>query len=357
MPDPAAPPIVRLKIPCSDEREFRERFAPKYVTNGVFVPTERPRKVGTRLHLKIELRDGRIGVSGDAMVTGQTTAGPGGRPGMTLRLTGLHAGSIQFELSPVGGAGPSVASAPRPSVAPGEPDDEPAPLHQELFGPEDEPLDSGTAAKPLEVGTRGVKLKLKETPRVTPAPHGEERLEPLPAKEEPGRPTAPGRRREEAPEPTPAPLVVKAPWRVRGGRRPVVIAAIAMVVAVGGAVAAASSVAARAARARGAQATEEVRMADARILEGRLAGPGGDSALDHLLAAQDLASGDARVTSRLRLLADKFEQFGARAMARGDLREAAVHYQAAVRADPGREGARKKLRDIEARSAPGAQGK
>ena len=338
MPDPAAPPIVRLKIPCSDEREFRERFAPKYVASGIFVPTARPRSIGTRLHLKIELRDGRIGVSGDAMVTGQTTSGPGKRPGMTLRLTGLHPGSIQFELSPVGGAGPPVASAPRPVGVEAEPADEPAPLHQELFGPEDEPLDAGAAAKPLEVGTREVKFKLKETPKapppaVTPAPAGAE------------------------PEPTPAPLAVKARWRVGSGRRPVVIAAIAMAVAVGGAVAAASAVAARAAKARDAEVAEEVRLADARILEGRLAGGGGDTALDHLLTAKDLASGDARVTSRLRLLADKFEQFGARAMARGDLREAAVHYQAAVRADPKREGARQKLRDIESRPAPGAQGK
>jgi len=352
MPDPAAPPIVRLKIPCSDEREFRERFAPKYVTSGIFVPTERPRPIGTRLHLKIELRDGRIGVSGDAMVTGQTTSGPAKRPGMTLRLTGLHAGSIQFELSPVGGAGPSPASVARPSGAAGDPADEPAPLHEELFGPEDEPLDPGTAAKPLEVGTREVKFKLKETPRasapaVTPAPAVPARA----AEPERAEPT------REEPEPTPAPLSVKTPWRARGGRRPVVIAAIAMAVAVAAAVAAAGSFAARGARAREARVAEDVRLADARILEGRLAGSGGDSALDHLLAAKDLAAGDARVTSRLRLLADKFEQFGARAMARGDLREAAVHYQAAVRADPGREGARQRLRDIERRPAPGAQGK
>lgn len=352
MPDPAAPPIVRLKIPCADEREFRERFAPKYVTSGIFVPTERPRPIGTRLHLKIELRDGRIGVSGDAMVTGQTTSGPGKRPGMTLRLTGLHAGSIQFELSPVGGAGPPVASAPRPSVAAGESPDEPAPLHEELFGPEDEPLDPGAAAKPLEVGTREVKFKLKETPKasapaVTPAPAAPARAA-EPERAEPAR---------VEPEPTPAPLSVETPWRARGGKRPVVIAAIAMAVVVAGAVAAASSVAARAAKARDAKVTEEVRLTDARILEGRLAGAGGDSALDHLLTAKDLAAGDVRVTSRLRILADKFEQFGARAMARGDLREAAVHYQAAVRADPGREGARQKLRDIEGRPLPGAQGK
>jgi hypothetical protein len=347
MPDPAAPPVVRLKIPCADEREFRERFAPKYVTSGIFVPTERPRSIGTRLHLKIELRDGRVRVSADAMVTGQTMSGAGRRPGMTLRLTGLHAGSIQFELSPVGAAGPAVA--PRRTEPTAELADEPAPLHQELFGPEDEPLDAGAAAKPLEVGTREVKFKLKETPRMTPQPGGEGSRAPLGSGRKPGRP--------EAPEPTPAPPPAKAPERGAGGRRSVVLAAIAMAVVVGGAVAAASSLATRAARSRDAKVAEEVRLADTRILEGRLAGAGGDTALDHLLAAKDLASGDARVASRLRLLADKFEQFGARAMARGDLREAAVHYQAAVRADPGREGARRKLRDIEGRPAQGAQGK
>ena len=349
MPDPAAPPVIRLKIPCSDEREFRDRFAPKYVTSGIFVPTDRPRPIGTRLHLKIELRDGRIGVSGDAMVTGQTTSGPGGRPGMTLRLTALHAGSIQFELSPVGGAGPAVGTVAGERRA--DPADEPLPLRAELFGPEDEPLDPGAAAKPLEVGTREVKFKLKATPKefaraTMPAP-------PETAADEQPEPAGPARAE---PEPTPPPLPVKVPSRPWGGRRSVVAAAIAMAVAAGGTVAVASFFAARA-RARDAQVAEEVRVADARILEGRLAGAGGDSALDHLLAAKELAAGDARVTSRLRILADKFEQLGDRARTRGDLGEAAVHYQAALRADPAREAARKRLREIEGRPARGAQGK
>jgi hypothetical protein len=345
MPDPAAPPVIRLKIPCSDEREFRDRFAPKYVTSGIFVPTDRPRPIGTRLHLKIELRDGRIGVSGDAMVTGQTTSGPGGRPGMTLRLTALHAGSIQFELSPVGGAGPAAGERRA------DPADEPLPLRQELFGPGDEPLDPGAAAKPLEVGTREVKFKLKATPKefaraAIPAP-------PETAADEEPEPAGPARAE---PEPTPPPLAVKVPRRPGGGRRPVAVAAIAMAVAVGGTVAVASFFGARE-RARDAKVAEEVRVADARIREGRLAGSGGDSALDHLLSAKELAADDARVTSRLRILADKFEQLGDRARTRGDLGEAAVHYQAALRADPAREAARKRLREIEGRPAPSAQGK
>jgi hypothetical protein len=327
MPDPAAPPVIRLRIPCKDEREFRDRFAPKYAARGVFVPTNRPRVIGTRLHLKIELKDGLIGVSGDAMVTGQTDSGPGGRPGMTLRLTSLHAGSIQFELSPVGRTGPPVPARRT------DPADGPPPLRDSL--------DPGNTAKPLAVRKREVKFKLRETPKgLSPAATP--------------TPVAPG----DALEHTPAPLSVKVPWRDRSGTRSLVIVAIVVSVAVVGALAAAASLAARAASDREARVVEDLRVADARILEGRLAGFGGDSALDHLLAARALAAVDARVTSRLRLIAEKFEQLGTMAEARGDLREAAVHYQTAVRAEPGREGARQKLRNIVERgSVPGAQGK
>src|SRR5512135_1059034 len=135
MSEAAAPPIVRLKIPCADQREFLERFAPRYARNGVFVPGGRPRPVGSRIHLKLEFRDGTVGVSGDALVTGQGTAG---KPGMVLRFTALHPGSLQFELSPVGGAGPAVTPTPVPPAAAGSPSEAPArgELVDELFGPD-----------------------------------------------------------------------------------------------------------------------------------------------------------------------------------------------------------------------------
>ena len=83
-------------------------------------------------------------------------------------------------------------------------------------------------------------------------------------------------------------------------------------------------------------------------MEGRLAGPAGDSALDHLLSAKAAAPDDPRVKTRLGLLADKFEELGDRALARRNLREAEVHFAAAVRSDPRREAARRKLAEIAA---------
>ncbi len=103
-----------------------------------------------------------------------------------------------------------------------------------------------------------------------------------------------------------------------------------------------------------ARASEELRIADLRLREGRLAGTGGDTALDHLLAARVAAPGDARVALRLSLLADKFEQLGALAVARKNPREAAVHYAAALKADPGRESARRQLGELGAATSPGS---
>jgi hypothetical protein len=90
-------------------------------------------------------------------------------------------------------------------------------------------------------------------------------------------------------------------------------------------------------------------LADQRLAEGRLTGPGGDAALDHLVAARQLATDDPRVVSRLGALADTFEKLAAGALDAGDLGEAAAHLQAALIADPGRQRAADKLREIEAR--------
>jgi hypothetical protein len=108
---------------------------------------------------------------------------------------------------------------------------------------------------------------------------------------------------------------------------------------------------ARAAREHSARVDEQLRIADLRLLEGRLASAGGDSALDHLLEAKGLAPNDGRVATRLKLLADKFEQLGARAVARKNLREASVHFKAALMADPARADARAKLDELEAKLA------
>ena len=329
MSEAAAPPVVRLKIPCADKREFLERFAPRYAQRGVFVPGGRPRPVGSRIHLKLEFRDGTVGVSGDALVTGQ---GTGERPGMVLRFTALHPGSIQFELSPVGGPGPAVAPAQAPArpvegQAKGE-------LVDELFGsdvPQDEPSGSG---RPLEVRTGKVKLKLKATPR------------------EPGAPAAtpqdlPG---AESRSPQPGLEPEAAAPRGRGMRFGVAVAVLSLGVVAAVGLAVAGALASNHAKQRSARLEAEIKVADDRMRELRLTHPPGDSALDHLLSARGLSASDRRVQDRLGKLADTFEKLGTRAAARGDLREAAIHLEAALKADPDRASAARKLEEVKART-------
>jgi hypothetical protein len=349
MSDAAAPTVVRLRIPCADQREFLERFAPRYARGGVFVPGGRLRPVGSRIHLKLEFRDGTVGVSGDALVTGQGTPE---KPGMVLRFTALHPGSIQFELSPVGGP-PGPALTPAPGVLARSPDALPrGELADELFGPdmlEDEPTGS---AKPLEVRTGKVKLKLKETPREPGAPAATPEAFPRAA---PEAPPAPGQVPPPEIEPTPTPALAEpAAGAARTTRLGLAVAMLGLGVMVAVGLAVAGTFASRSSKDRAEALETEIKAADARMLEGRLARPAGDSALDHLLAARDLSAGDARVASRLQALADTFEHLGTRAAARGDLREAAIHLEAAVKADPGREQATRKLGEVKARLAGGA---
>jgi hypothetical protein len=92
--------------------------------------------------------------------------------------------------------------------------------------------------------------------------------------------------------------------------------------------------------------TTELRRADERWISGRLAGPGDDSALDHLLAARELAPEDPRLNRRLGALATLLGDLGERALARGDLQEAAAHFRAVLRADPANRAARERLREL-----------
>jgi len=97
----------------------------------------------------------------------------------------------------------------------------------------------------------------------------------------------------------------------------------------------------------------QLTLADERIAAGRLAGPSGDEALDHLLSARALRPNDPRVMERLNALAAKFEQLGDLALERGDAAEAAAHYQGAVLAEPGRSKASSRLKALELRVRSG----
>jgi hypothetical protein len=91
----------------------------------------------------------------------------------------------------------------------------------------------------------------------------------------------------------------------------------------------------------------KIELADKRLKEGRFVGPGGDQALDILLAAKQLSPEDPRVTKRLKAIADRFQKLADNAIADNSLDEAATLLQVVITADPSRDGARQKIEEIE----------
>jgi hypothetical protein len=77
------PPALRVKIPCHDAREFQARLADHLAANGLRVPSEHRRAIGTRLRVALELRDGDT-LWGDAVVDGHVQLDA--RPGLSLRF-------------------------------------------------------------------------------------------------------------------------------------------------------------------------------------------------------------------------------------------------------------------------------
>jgi tRNA A-37 threonylcarbamoyl transferase component Bud32 len=94
---------------------------------------------------------------------------------------------------------------------------------------------------------------------------------------------------------------------------------------------------------------------DERVASGRLVGPGGDTALDHLVAARQIHADAVGVNERGRLLAEKFEVLGDALLATGNEAESMAYFQAATQADPDHRSALDKLEKaraaLKARSA------
>jgi predicted Ser/Thr protein kinase len=98
---------------------------------------------------------------------------------------------------------------------------------------------------------------------------------------------------------------------------------------------------------RDAQVGRLLAMATSQVEQGRLGGAAGNSALELLVQARELRPSDARVGALAQVLSDTFFRLGEAAAARGDLAEAAVHFEAALQASPGRQDARRQLTEIE----------
>jgi len=343
MSAPQRLPALRVKLPCQDEKEFFARIADTIAEKGLRIPSSNLRPVGTRIRLVLEFRNAQS-VTGEGVVDAHVA---GARPTMNIRI-------LRFERSqPGAGPAPGQAAAAAPAQAV-----TPAPAEPVADAP-------AAAARPPAPETSFASLfeEGRKTPAPTagddiprPPPDDTRQLEPLHG--EGAAPAPPGdAAREVPPEPTPGPARASAAAREEGAlpaasRRAIVAAAIAATVLVVAVLAYSfargpSSPAVPPPPAPAAPAALDTRLADgialadARLSEGRLAGP--DGALDHLLAAKALAPDDPRVKERLALLADTLEKLGARALERGDVAEAEVHLAAALQAAPDRASVREKL--------------
>jgi hypothetical protein len=356
MADRAAIPVIRLKLPCSGELEFRERFASRYAAGGVFIPTEKRRSPGSHVRLIVEFND-KTGahLSGEAVVTSHLELG--GKKGMKLRFLSLDPDSVPFDLAPAG-LEPSESDVPAPPQHP----QATTPLELELFAGQ-EPPPASDASRPLEVRSKPVTLRVKDAPLAAghdldpsefelidppqPAPRAhnaaqyQELFGPEDFAREPAAPPPP--RLTTTPAGTP---IRPAPEAARPARRSTrrlwlrVLLGLVSVGVVAELVLAWPDIRDKLlAGDQGMQspADSELQLADSRAEEGRLVGSGGDAALDHLLRARQLAPpGDRRIRERLVLLADKLQALANVAMSRGNLNEAAAHINAALQADPAR---------------------
>jgi hypothetical protein len=287
-----------VRHPSRDAADFQARFGGSIAEQGLFLPAARSRPVGTRVELVVQLRDGSA-VHGEALAVDGGGNGATGS-GATFRFVTLFEGSVALE-------------APRPRDAPPLPG----------FSTFPEPRDQLQGGEVVEEGTAGIAAE--ETIDV---PLRQDVVELRGATEEAERQRGAAARHR----------------RVRVGAAGIVAAAVAMLVAYLVFL-----------RQEEQHIHAHLASADERLADGRLAG-GGDSALDHLVAARGLRDEDPRVRERLRLVADKLEELADGALARGDYAEAAVHLTAASQADPERRRVHRRLGDIARMRGPSPQG-
>ncbi len=156
------PSSVRIRIRCSDEREFQERFAPWYAADGVLLPGALRTPVGATLRITIELQDGRCVLSGTARVDGKVEVPSGTR----LRIIRLDPGSVPLApVLPLVSRPPAQPPSPLPAQAQ-------ASLGEVLFADLPAP-EEFAASKPLEVRSSPIKLRLRPTGEQWDPPGGD----------------------------------------------------------------------------------------------------------------------------------------------------------------------------------------
>jgi hypothetical protein len=359
-------PVIRVRVPCANDEDYRRRRAAEFLARGVVVPSDRARAIGSRVRLRIELLDHTFAYDGDATVARSVQVGE--RRGYLLKLAGAAeahpvARAETAEAARSTAAAESEASTATPTpVATSTPT--PTPVPPGAVTPQGSDADLASflfSDLNLAEAAAAAAAAASAAASPCPAPASPSRLA-LAARAPAPRAAAAAPRASDADAPPRVlprmELVTQEDDRdlppARPSRRripraaPVAAAVLLCVAAGGGALVLAGPTRAD---AEAVSFATELRRADDRIRAGRLAGTGNDSALDHLVTARDLVPDDPRLARRLKLVADLFGELGERALSRGDVEEAAVHFQAMLRADPRSAAARQRLREIAERTA------
>ncbi len=309
-----APPL-RVKVPCDDERDFYARLADRIAANGLRVPLDQPRLVGTRVSVALEFRNGGM-LSGEGVIDAHVRLDE--RPGINVRF---------LRLDPPGElpAPPQPRTYSRPAPPAAAPKPTPAPPSE----PSDSPLESPFESPP-EAGSRAE----------DDGPFANVVDEALPGE----RPAFPESLTGSAE------IIAQVRQRIaRVERAAIAMGAVALTLALGGYAIA---------RHLGtppspdAAVAAHVEAADRLLSEGRLTGEHG--ALEHLLAAKRLRPADPATRARLVRVADVLESLGARALERGDAAVASIHLASAKLAAPDRQSIRAKLERLDRQRSPRA---
>jgi hypothetical protein len=149
--------MLRVKVPCRDEGDFWARLADHVATNGIRIPAEAPRPVGTRVRVGLEFKDGRT-LSGDGVVDSHVDLDAG--RAMCVRF-------LKLDRAEEAAAAPRAANGatPPPAAPPALPARD-EPLEEELFddvaeGAAPPPADPFNVSAEIvaEMARRGARLR------------------------------------------------------------------------------------------------------------------------------------------------------------------------------------------------------
>ncbi|HVE84182.1 MAG TPA: hypothetical protein VND93_15095, partial [Myxococcales bacterium] len=104
-----------MKLAALTEDELRVELK-SVSANGLFVPADPPRPLGSRVTLKLSMADGLPGALAEAVISRHTEHG--GAKGMLLRITRWDVRPAPLSATPSSDEGPSPEDAPPREAAP-----------------------------------------------------------------------------------------------------------------------------------------------------------------------------------------------------------------------------------------------